>query len=148
MAELLSEFKVGYAKSSPITWAKIPGLRQCTPPSVETEAVDITAFGDQYATTRPGLRRLRAMTFRARLDPGAAWYDDLRDGVDDQGLYYWRLEYAANDARTEWMGIEFQGRVASANPVGNEPGRLLEVEVTVMPVPPLYEDGPGASQLG
>lgn len=148
MAGLIADYRVGFSQSSPMSWTAIPKLRSVDPPKEEADAVDVTCFGDEYATSIPGLRKLSAMQFRTLAAPGDAWVSTLHNAKKNQTEMWWRLEIAADDARTQWDRWEFQGRVASINVVGNEPGRALEYEVAVMPSSQLYLLGVGASALG
>lgn len=118
---VLSDVKVAYATGSPQSWQRLEQLADIQIPTLTSDKVDTTTYGQQYKRSIPGLKDVNDMVMTFLRDPSSSsspnqnsLFDLNASGVQ----LWWRVEvHADTDSTVDlWEAYEFEGRVASFEP--------------------------------
>jgi hypothetical protein len=118
---VLSDVRVAYASSSPQTWLKFEQLSDVSIPTLVSDDVDTTTYGQAYKRSIPGLKTVENLVLTMLRDPKSssspnqnALFTLNASGAEQ----WWRIEiHADTDSDVNlWEAYEFQGRVGSFEP--------------------------------
>ncbi len=122
---VISNIRVGFASSSPVTWTPITKILDVKLPTKTTADVDTTVFSSsRFRTNISGFTEISALelTLLADMKETNATTGTVQKTLWDlqisQADVYVRYEITADSADGEWSGFEFGARVGSWEPAG------------------------------
>jgi len=124
--------KVAYSTSSPVSWTRIPQVRNVQFPSFNPDEVETTVYGNlPYKRYIRGLIDVGEMTLTLNADlANTSVHRQLRQLMLDGTTVWWRIEVPENRTMTNWVAFEFQGWVKGWS-LSTEMTQVQTLEVSI-----------------
>lgn len=118
---LLSDVRVAFRRGSPGTLKKIEQLSDIAIPTLTSDKVNTTTYGQAYKRSIPGLKDVNDMALTMLRDPKSSSSPNQNElfALNSTGeQVWWRIEvHADTDSSVNlWEAYEFEGRVGSFEP--------------------------------